>query len=258
VLFRDESSRIIRLAHKQYDEGGVPRPGSPDAAEKGMPTPAASTVATSTSHGSPMVYRLSVPATPCLSPADAGANFFFTNYSCAGPPTLDSDDCERWLASAYADGRSGDPLRLAIEAAGMAGLANVMHASQMAARAKEAYCRSLVAVKNALNNPETSTADATVMTIMVLGLFEVSYRVIPIYLHPVWPMLKPRRFQFVSFESQCLQSWSTHLDGALTLLQLRGRQQFNSERSGQFLKQAAAQMVSTNTALHLVDATNHV
>jgi hypothetical protein len=62
--------------------------------------------------------------------------------------------------------------------------------------------------------------------------------------------------KFVAFENQdCFRSWTAHIDGAITLLRLRGPQQFQSERSGQLLKQASSQMVS-NLCAQTADSCN--
>jgi len=171
-MFRDESKRIIRHAHRQYGEVVITHPEPPNTLEK-VP------------HISLGSYSsVGIPRGLGQSVDEAGATFFFNHYSCSGPPTLNMESCDTWLAKIYTGDQAIKSLRLAVEAAGMAGLANVIHAPLMALRAKESYVRALAAMQTALRDPTTSTADTTVMTVMVLGLFEVGRHLRPLYNYP--------------------------------------------------------------------------
>lgn len=55
----------------------------------------------------------------------------------------------------------------------MAGISNVSFAPQVASRSKEHYGRALAVTRQALGDPVVSVADTTLMTIILLGLFEV-------------------------------------------------------------------------------------
>lgn len=102
---------------------------------------------------------------------ELGANFFFANYSLNEPPL--SKGYHSWLTGMYRAEGTNYALRAAIEAAGMAGISNISYAPGVASRSKECYGRALAATKQALSDPVESVADTTLLTVILLGLFEV-------------------------------------------------------------------------------------
>ena len=65
-------------------------------------------------------------------------------------------------------------IRAAIEAAGMAGISSISYASVVATKSKELYGQALAATNHALSDPAQSVTDRTLMTVILLGLFEVT------------------------------------------------------------------------------------
>lgn len=157
-MFRDESKRIIRRAHKHHAGDGIGQRTLPVAKDVAS-TSHASTFPTS------MFHELSQPIN------EVGAHFFFTKYTCDQPPL--SEDYHAWLTQMYFEDCTNHALRAAIEAAGMAGISNIFYAPDVAYKSKEQYCRALAATKLALSDPKESVADTTLVTIILLGLFEV-------------------------------------------------------------------------------------
>jgi hypothetical protein len=105
----------------------------------------------------------------------------------------------------------------------MVGISNVSYAPEVAAKAKVQYGRVLSAASQSLEDTVLSTADSTLMIVLLLGLFE-----------------------FVSFDSwDRYRSWTAHMAGATTLLELRGRDQFESELAVPLFIQLRSQIVST-------------
>ncbi|CAP59717.1 uncharacterized protein PODANS_1_360, partial [Podospora anserina S mat+] len=200
VIFRDESSRIIRISRKGERKQTGPAL-SPSAAN---PLPASLT-----------------------SPADeVGANFFFAKYVFHQDPFSTSSGYQDWLATAYRhhDGRFA-PLRAAIEAAGLAGLSNINPSPQLSVQSRQQYRHALTAVKEALSNPSQAADDATLMAVILLGLYEM-----------------------INFDTwDRYHSWTTHIQGATALLDLRGQEQFTRERGGQLYVQIRPQIVRVPT-----------
>jgi hypothetical protein len=79
----------------------------------------------------------------------------------------------QYLSTIYVDQRVGIPLRQAIAAIGLAGLANFWKAPSIMAQANNAYCTALRLVNMGLGNIEEAKSDQTVVAIMLLGLYEV-------------------------------------------------------------------------------------
>ncbi|KAB5522947.1 hypothetical protein GE09DRAFT_1154699 [Coniochaeta sp. 2T2.1] len=167
---------------------------------------------------------LSVPSSPINSipqpvsqPLDEHAStFFFTKYySC------DGDGSHQWLANAYPILPEDNALRAVIRAAGMAGISNTYHAPFLAARSKQQYGLALEALKKLLSDPKEAVRDEALMTVGLFGLFE-----------------------FITFASwDQSRAWAAHINGAAALLQLRGREQFDTERGGRLFLQLRSQML---------------
>jgi hypothetical protein len=172
-MFRDESDRIIRKARKLHEEFQAEQPRSSvmqDAGSTVSTIPAISSPLPSTS----IPYALSQPIN------EIGAHFFFANYTCDEPPL--SESYHAWLTQMYYGDPPNHALRAAIEAAGMAGISTIFYAPNVESKSKERYGRALAAVKQTLSDPVELVADTTLMTVILLGLFEVTTSVLGLFL----------------------------------------------------------------------------
>lgn len=113
------------------------------------------------------------PTRRTLSPSiqDQAAAFFFANYVLSDPPF--SNTYLRWLSRLHAEESSGDIVNAAVEAVGLAGMANIYRAPGLQIEAKRRYGRALARINRALRDPVEVTADSTLVGILTLGLFEV-------------------------------------------------------------------------------------
>lgn len=170
---------------------------------------------------------------------ELGANFFFAKYVFNEHPF--STSYQDWLASSYfRDDRR--TLRAAIEAAGLAGISNVKHSPNIARRSKEQYSDALTAVKQALDDPVQAADDATLMAVIILGLYEVRSTSLPL---PLFIVLSSKQRQTITFETwDRYRDWATHVQGATALLELRGQEQFTRERGAQLYVQIRSQIVT--------------
>jgi hypothetical protein len=147
-----------------------------------------------------MSYPLSQPI------KELGANFYFAKYTLNEEPF--STDYHTWLAEAYFSGSQA--LCGAMEAVGMAGISNVYYAPHVLSRSREQYGRALAALNIALKSPVEAVADTTLMAVILLGMFET-----------------------INFSTwQRYSSWAAHVRGAMTLLELRGKDQFAQKLGG--------------------------
>lgn len=169
VLFRDESERVRQKAHQRH---------------RGQDSSLAQVTTTSISCDNEDLGRafqipLSAFALPVSSISyglsqplvELGLNFFFTRYTFDQSPF--SQDYSQWLKRSCSWHTPNTSLRAAIEAVGMAALANVFHAPKAASRSKKQYSKALMATKQALNDPVLALADETMMAIILLGQYEV-------------------------------------------------------------------------------------
>ncbi|KAK4202942.1 hypothetical protein QBC40DRAFT_319686 [Triangularia verruculosa] len=207
VIFRDESSRIIRISRRQEkkQKASVLSGSNPSTAR--ALSPSATNI---------------LPVSVRGSADEIGANFFFAKYVFHQDPFSTSSGYQDWLAHAYRQNdRRFAPLRAAIEAAGLAGLSNLGPSPQLSIQSKRQYRDALTAVKDALSNPSHAADDATLMAVILLGLYEM-----------------------INFDTwDRYHNWTTHIQGATALLDLRGREQFTRERGGQLYVQIRPQIL---------------
>ena len=99
--------------------------------------------------------------------------YFFQNYVSEG--SQPSKGYFNYLSSIFSSNNEvGSSLVDAVVSLGMVGLSNTKHASQIMIPAKERYNLALQATNSALGHEEDAKADQTLITVMLLGLYEVS------------------------------------------------------------------------------------
>ena len=110
-------------------------------------------------------------APPSLPHGELAASFFFTKYSYSESPHY--TNYREWLAESYQNDGPTAGLRAAIEAVCLAGLSNLSPANSLASASRERYGKAVRAVQTALEDFVQVVSDETLMTVFLLGLFEV-------------------------------------------------------------------------------------
>jgi hypothetical protein len=111
----------------------------------------------------------------------------------------------------------GIALPATIHAASMALLAQELRHPEVLTMARNAYAIALLETNTALAEPTAASQDATLISILLLSLFEAI----------VWAC------------PQTPNSWNTHTRGALALINLRGPHQFHTPRGRKLFFQVA-------------------
>lgn len=163
MLFRDENARIIRKSRRTYSDSFQ------EALDVCQRLPRKDEDAHEIDSYISFHPPFSIFNTLSQPIEELGGNFFFTNYTFDESPF--SGDYHAWLVKSYFE--DGNVLRTAIQAVGMAGISNISPAPHITSRSRERYCKTLTTVQQALNNREEARTDATLMAIILLGLFEV-------------------------------------------------------------------------------------
>lgn len=105
------------------------------------------------------------------SPEDQAAGYFFTNY------VIDADGFRNgyndYLPSVYAMSSPDSAVSKMITALGMAGIANAQGAPEAQAVSIYQYTSALRNVNDALQDTSKAMADETLISIVLLGLYEV-------------------------------------------------------------------------------------
>ncbi len=144
------------------------------------------------------------PATIASSFKEYAVGFFFARYVLSHGQMLRG--YFEYLPSSYGQTDPAGPLTSCITSVGLAGLSNILQSKELMEEAEREYTVALRSTNAALRSSRDATTDSTLISVMLLGLYET-----------------------LTFESQrSVMSWKEHLDGATMLLRLRGRQQFRT------------------------------
>lgn len=104
---------------------------------------------------------------------DQATYYFFYNFVSQDPASLQT--YSHVMPTVYRQNSSFNALPNIIEAIGLAGVSNVKQAPQLMAAAGMKYTRALRAITASIQDPKEASTDQTLITIMLLGLFEVLY-----------------------------------------------------------------------------------
>ncbi|KAK1774825.1 hypothetical protein QBC45DRAFT_25544 [Copromyces sp. CBS 386.78] len=114
-------------------------------------------------------------------------------------------------------------LRSALNACAIAALGNREKANNLnlANVSLREHTLALAKTHAALGNPLTSNSDATLATVLLLGLYE----------------------SITAIKDSRMLAWRSHIDGAIQIVKLRGREQMRSTKTGTLLFQAVRHSV---------------
>ncbi|KAK3344568.1 hypothetical protein B0H65DRAFT_463830 [Neurospora tetraspora] len=114
-------------------------------------------------------------------------------------------------------------LRSAFNACAIAALGNRQKANSLnlANLSLREHTLALAKTHAALGNPATANSDATLATVLLLGLYE----------------------SITAIKESRMLAWRSHVDGAIQIVKLRGREQMRSTKTGTLLFQAVRHQV---------------
>lgn len=237
-MFHDESERIIKKVHAQKNttRRRVPRAGASQSSitastaslDLGVGTSdlteevAGASVESSPQDSAVELSRptsgSSSPFTPQASPVsfiagldDLALAYFFDKYVYKYHDKRDQWDIEV----------GNGCLMAAVKALGTAGAVRRIGRSRaLEAEAQKQYVNAIQKTNNALQNPIDRTRDSTLLAITILGIFES-----------------------VSGFQRNLDSWREHVNGAASLLQLRGGEQFKTQTGCRLFLQTCTNLI---------------
>lgn len=144
-----------------------------------------------------------------------GLNYFLSHYVVrqSGPSSGFLDYTFNILSRE--DGN--DLLEGAILALGFSGLAHTTRQGDLMARSVMMYTRTMERVNRALTDPQAARRDSTIATVLILSLYD--------------------------FGKSSLEGWKLHIEGATSLLTLRGKSQFSHPIGLQIFKDVFGQLL---------------
>ncbi|CAG8313727.1 unnamed protein product [Penicillium nalgiovense] len=146
-----------------------------------------------------------------------GLDFFLSQYVVrqSGPSSGFFDYAPAMLAQ---DDGGNDMLEGAMLAVGFSGLARTTSQADLLTRSMMMYTRTMERVNLALADPQAARRDSTIVSVLVLALYE--------------------------FSKASIDGWKHHIEGATSLLNLRGRSQFSTSTGRQIFKDVFSQLLT--------------
>ncbi|MCJ1380777.1 hypothetical protein MMC17_003886 [Xylographa soralifera] len=140
---------------------------------------------------------------------ERATGYFFTNYvvGADGP----------W------DHILDDNMTTSIKALGLAGFSHAAHAPTVMIEAREQYLRAIRLTNAALRSPRDVKKDSTLLSIMILGMFET----------------------VTGRNRRSLEAWANHVNGAAALLKIRGPEQMITPGGRRMFAQVTSTLVTT-------------
>ena len=149
------------------------------------------------------------------SPADQAISFFVLNYVMGNARTF------RYLKPFYDSGDMDNHLYATIRAASLASLSKKARSPELELYARRDYLSALRLTNAALQSNDLAKRDSTVSAVLLLDFFEKA--------------IYPRH--------RTIASWSGHINGAASLMKLRGEDQFRSQIGLQLFTQMGSQIL---------------
>ncbi|KAF4636801.1 hypothetical protein G7Y89_g1296 [Cudoniella acicularis] len=163
----------------------------------------------------------SPPLAIAPSIAERGINYFFSNF--VAEPSGPSPGHFHHLHSIYNANGVDDVLRSCLIATGLAGLSNVSKSAPLMGYARREYTIALRKINAALLSSTEARKDSTLMSIMVVSVFET----------------------VAGAQRLSLKAWTEHINGAATLVKLRGRSQLKTRVGlGLFIQASSHLLIS--------------
>jgi hypothetical protein len=227
-LFRDESDLVVRKAQIRYQELAKAK------AEKKQRQQGALPAASDPSYGQPplrnqqIVTRTTIIApAPAIKPLldDQGISFFLSNHVL---PSSVIPRCQfDFLPEMLMDPDSENILRVSVAAAGLAGLAVATKSPHIMKKAHVQYGNALRLANRAIQTNATATKDSTLVAVILLGIYE----------------------SFQSEKHDSVNSWAKHMEGACTLVSLRGNEQLLRGMGNRIFRQFYALLLAASFEL---------
>jgi len=217
LIFRNESSNVIRKikAKEAKAKSASPKPHTPPSFHSDADDVQSELFVD--------VVRQEDDALSIFSLAptieDRATGFFVTNY------VIGADGPSRGHLDYFADiARSqalGDGLIECVKAVGLAGYAHSVHAPSLLKNARYQYVRALQSTNKALKDPAEVRKDTTLLSIMILGIFET----------------------ITGCNQRSLKDWAEHLNGASAVIKLRGPDQIKTPAGRRMLLQVSSNLL---------------
>ena len=167
-------------------------------------------------------YAGVIPQSLSIPMASQARDLFYYNYVVGMLKPLD------FLESICAPTSKDEHLSASMDAVALAYLNYQCHAPDAQSAARRAYVAALRLMNKAIQDPELARRDSTMLAILLLDLYE----------------------KITNQEPQYEGAWAAHLQGALTLVQMRGEKQFEDPIALRMLARVTTNGIISSVASH--------
>lgn len=213
VLFKDVTTNVIRKA-KAGEARAKAASRAPSQALQGEldddDAESASNLEVVMQQDSPLTCSSLVPTVD-----ERATSFFVANYVVASNgPTRGHLD---YLADIYRHQSLDEGLISSMKAVGLAGFAHTTHAPYLIRNARHQYGKAIQHTNRALKSPVDAKKDVTLLTIIILGIFESL--------------------------TGSLRNWAVHVEGASSVVKLRGHEGIETLAGRRMLVQVTSNLL---------------
>lgn len=241
LVFRDETKKVVRKAKaartlNKSSSSVVIRPNEgAHLAEK-------STIAADVAPDLPYNTRNHIIfQNPSIPLHEHGTSFYFHEFS----------NRAEFLLAVYKGVSLENPLVDVIKSIGMAAIANKLKSPEIMFAASEKQTSVLRAINLSLQNREEARTDSTMLTILLLGTFEVNAWLCSCSFDEL------TNEQLVTGTSlKSLDSWTSHVMGATALAKLRGKKQLETENGRRLFDLLRAHVVGCFSCHHKLESSD--
>lgn len=201
-------------------------------------------------------------ATDTIGPVPVGLKYpwkttateiFFTRYALQRNPTKSARSHLDHLVPMYLDAPPDSLLQKATHAAALAALSNLRETPELLVSARREYGRAIRDVEKALNDPVAAKSDEVLMSVLLFAFYEVRTRThLSMRSESSSPPTSTHTHSADSTKTVTLTgtsstrsklSWAYHINGAVSLIKMRGEEQLHNPRSLQLFRAVRAFMV---------------
>jgi hypothetical protein len=207
-LFRDESAAVTKRAQRIYGASSSSKHDQKIDKRRARSSPSPEEASGVPDFG--QFVSLSVPDSSFSQPIEHVALAHFMSTYIPGTHFI-------YLPELYNLEREDAALPATVHAVSLARLAWELGRPDLMQQARHAYAKALAETNLALSKPVVATSDAVLVSVLLLSLYESL----------VWA------------DTGIPDNWTKHTRGALALIQLRGKQQLDTEVGRQMFTQVA-------------------
>ncbi|KAF2835070.1 hypothetical protein M501DRAFT_989255 [Patellaria atrata CBS 101060] len=173
------------------------------------------------------LQRMKVKSSPSPSMEDLATAFFFRNFVLFPHHSDSTRGFLEFIVPIYNETSSDSLVHQATHALAMAIFSNYPAQYHLLKDTRTLYSSTLARLRTALNDPVEVKSDGTLLTVLLASLYEA-----------------------IMSTNGSMKGWVNHVDGAVSLVKMRGAGEFNTEQSFNLFRAVRSVMLTSSIARH--------